>query len=34
MKTNEELQKDVQDAMKWEPLLKAAEIGVQLKMVL
>jgi osmotically-inducible protein OsmY len=28
MKTNEELQKDVQDAIKWEPLLKAAEIGV------
>lgn len=28
MKTNEELQKDVQNAIKWEPLLKAAEIGV------
>ncbi len=28
MKTNEELQKDVQDAIKWEPLLNAAEIGV------
>ena len=28
MKTNEELQKDVQDAIKWEPLLSAAEIGV------
>lgn len=28
MKTNEELQKDVQDAIKWEPLLHAAEIGV------
>ena len=28
MKNNEELQKDVQDAIKWEPLLKAAEIGV------
>ena len=31
MKTNEELQKDVQDAMKWEPLLKATEIGVTVK---
>lgn len=28
MKTNEELQKDVQDAIKWEPLLHAAKIGV------
>lgn len=28
MITNEELQKNVQDALKWEPLLKAAEIGV------
>jgi osmotically-inducible protein OsmY len=28
MKNNSELQKDVQDAIKWEPLLKAAEIGV------
>jgi osmotically-inducible protein OsmY len=28
MKTNQDLQKDVQDAMKWEPLLHAAEIGV------
>ena len=28
MKRNEELQKDVQDAIKWEPLLNAAEIGV------
>ena len=28
MKTNEELQKNVQDAIKWEPLLSAAEIGV------
>lgn len=27
MKTNEELQKDVQDAIKYEPLLHAAEIG-------
>jgi osmotically-inducible protein OsmY len=31
MKTNEELQKDVQDALKWEPLLHAAEIGVIVK---
>src|SRR5580692_10398137 len=28
MKTNADLQKDVQDAIKWEPLLNAAEIGV------
>ncbi len=28
MKSNAELQKDVQDAIKWEPLLNAAEIGV------
>ena len=28
MKKNEDLQKDVQDAIKWEPLLNAAEIGV------
>lgn len=28
MKTNEELQKDVQEAIQWEPLLNAAEIGV------
>jgi osmotically-inducible protein OsmY len=28
MRTNEELQKDVQEAIKWEPLLQAAEIGV------
>jgi osmotically-inducible protein OsmY len=28
MKTNEALQKDVQDAIKWEPLLHAADIGV------
>ncbi len=28
MKTNEDLQKDVQNAIKWEPLLHAAEIGV------
>jgi osmotically-inducible protein OsmY len=31
MKTNEDLQKDVQDAIKWEPLLHAAEIGVSVK---
>jgi osmotically-inducible protein OsmY len=28
MKTNQDLQNDVQDAIKWEPLLNAAEIGV------
>jgi osmotically-inducible protein OsmY len=28
MKTDENLQKDVQDALKWEPQLHAAEIGV------
>lgn len=28
MKSNEELQKDVQEALKYEPLLHAAEIGV------
>lgn len=31
MKTNEELQKDVQDAIKFQPLLHAAEIGVIVK---
>jgi osmotically-inducible protein OsmY len=31
MKTNEKLQKDVQDALKWEPLLHSAEIGVTVK---
>ena len=31
MKTNEQLQKDVEDAIKWEPLLNAAEIGVTAK---
>lgn len=31
MKTNEELQKNVQDAIKWERLLNAAEIGVTVK---
>jgi osmotically-inducible protein OsmY len=31
MKNNAALQKDVQDAIKWEPLLNAAEIGVTAK---
>jgi osmotically-inducible protein OsmY len=31
MKTNEQLQKDVQDAIMWQPLLKAAEVGVTAK---
>src|ERR1700729_3701846 len=31
MKNNSELQKDVQDAIRWEPLLNAAEIGVTVK---
>lgn len=31
MKSNETLQKEVQDAIKWEPLLRAAEIGVTVK---
>ena len=31
MKSNADLQKDVQDAIKWEPLLHAAEIGVTAK---
>ncbi|MCO5948626.1 BON domain-containing protein [Mucilaginibacter flavidus] len=31
MKTNQDLQKDVQEAIKWEPLLNAAEIGVTAK---
>jgi osmotically-inducible protein OsmY len=31
MKSNEDLQKDVQNAIKWEPLLHAAEIGVTVK---
>jgi osmotically-inducible protein OsmY len=31
MKNNAELQSDVQDAIKWEPLLNAAEIGVTVK---
>ena len=31
MKNNQDLQKDVQDAIKWERLLNAAEIGVTAK---
>jgi osmotically-inducible protein OsmY len=31
MYSNEKLQKDVQDAIKWEPLLSAAEIDVTVK---
>lgn len=31
MKSNEDLQKDVQEAIKWDPLLHAAEIGVTVK---
>lgn len=31
MKTNAELQRDVQNAIKWEPLMHAAEIGVIVK---
>lgn len=31
MKSNQELQTDVQNAIKWEPLLNAAEIGVAAK---
>lgn len=31
MKTNEQLQTDVENAIKWEPLLNAAEIGVTAK---
>ncbi|MBD1393011.1 BON domain-containing protein [Mucilaginibacter glaciei] len=31
MRTNEELQQDVENAIKWEPLLNAAEIGVTAK---
>ncbi len=31
MKNNSELQTDVQDAIKWEPLMHAAEIGVTVK---
>lgn len=31
MKSNEKLQSDVQDALKWEPLISAAEIGVTVK---
>jgi osmotically-inducible protein OsmY len=28
MKTNQELQKDIENALRWEPLLNSAEIGV------
>jgi osmotically-inducible protein OsmY len=31
MKSNQDLQKEIQDALKWEPLLHAAEIGVIVK---
>lgn len=31
MKTNEQVQKDVQDTLKWEPLLRAAKIDVSVK---
>ena len=31
MKTNEDLQRDVQDAIKGEPLLNAAEIGITVR---
>lgn len=31
MKSNEQLQQDIEDALKWEPLLHAAEIGVTVK---
>lgn len=31
MKTNQELQRDVENSIKWEPLLHAAEIGVTAK---
>jgi len=31
MKNNAALQKDVQDALNWKPLLNAAEIGVTVK---
>jgi osmotically-inducible protein OsmY len=31
MKTNQVLQKKVQDALAWEPLLDAAAIGVSVK---
>ncbi len=31
MKNNEDLQKDIQDAIKWEPLLNGVEIGVTAK---
>lgn len=31
MKTDSEIQKDVQDELKWQPFLKASEIGVAVK---
>ena len=31
MKTNEELQKDVQNAIRWEPSLRSSDIGVSVK---
>ena len=31
MKSNFELQKDVQDELKWQPMLREAEIGVTVK---
>jgi osmotically-inducible protein OsmY len=31
MKSNQDLQKEIQEALKWEPLLHAAEIGVIVK---
>ncbi len=31
MKNNQDIQKDVQEALKWEPLLNAAETGVTVK---
>lgn len=31
MKTNQALQRDVENAIKWEPLMHAAEIGVTAK---
>ncbi len=34
MKSNEELQKNVVDAINWEPLLQAPEIGVMVQQVM
>jgi len=31
MKSNAEIQQDVQDAIKWQPLLNAAQIGAAAK---